>query len=179
VVGLHVHRGHEIATRAEAGSLVDQVLAFADVLESRLGLSLETIDLGGSLACPTVSAFSPLRFRLNSAAGVDLAPRELLKTLLGVERHEFHLADVVEDGGGDGAADIDVKAGPFALRVGQTEAGERAVGAAMQDAAILHRLECLCGRRLRGEDQGKSEDADYSFHLTTSSTRKLCGDPCD
>ena len=61
------------------------------------------------------------------------------------------LFGIVEDRGGDGAAEIDVEAGPVALRVRQTEAGQRAVGAAIEDAAILHRLQRLGGCALRGK----------------------------
>jgi diaminopimelate decarboxylase len=75
IVALHVHRGNEIAAREDAEGFVDRVLAFTDVLASRFGLQLEIIDFGGSLACPTAPPFSPLRFRLNSAVGADLAPR--------------------------------------------------------------------------------------------------------
>jgi diaminopimelate decarboxylase len=99
VVALHVHRGHEIATRADAERLVGQTLDFADVLTRELKLPLEVIDLGGSLACPTVSAFSPLRFRLNSAAGVAFEPRDPAAVLtarelasLVQERFERHYA---------------------------------------------------------------------------------------
>ena len=82
---------------------------------------------------------------------VDLARLQRGEAVLGRQRHEFDFAGVVEDGRGDGAADIDVEPGPFALRVGQAEAGERAVGAAIQDAAVFHRLQRLRGGALRDE----------------------------
>ena len=75
VVALHVHRGNEIATRTDAEGFVDRVLAFTDVLAGRFGRQLEIVDFGGSVACATSPPFSPLRFRLNSAVGADLAPR--------------------------------------------------------------------------------------------------------
>ena len=50
------------------------------------------------------------------------------------------LLGVVEDRRGDGAAEVDVEAGPFALRVRQTEARQRAVGAAIENAAVFTAL---------------------------------------
>ena len=95
---------------------------------------------------------------------VDFARLQGGEAVLGRQRHELDLVGVVEDGGGDGAADVDVEAGPFALRVGQAEAGQRAVGAAIEDAAVLHRLQGLRGGALRDEDDGKSEKAGNAFH---------------
>ncbi len=40
---------------------------------------------------------------------------------------------IAENRGGNRAAEIDIETGPLALRVRQTEAGERAVGAAVED----------------------------------------------
>ncbi len=53
---------------------------------------------------------------------VDLARLERGEALLGGGRHELDLVGIAEDRGGDGAADIDVDAGPLALAVGRREA---------------------------------------------------------
>ena len=60
------------------------------------------------------------------------------------------LLGVAEDGGGDGAAVVDVEAAPDALAVRLGEAGEAGVHAADQRAAGADRIEGLAaaGRRL-------------------------------
>ena len=89
------------------------------------------------------------------------------------------LFGVVQHRGGDRAAEIDVEAGPFALRVGQAEAGERAVGAAIEHAAILDGLERLSGRALRGNSERRARErwqiASCDVSFSTNSGR--CG-PC-
>jgi diaminopimelate decarboxylase len=65
VVALHAHRGLLIRTAAELDGFLDAVLAFTDVLHAELGLSLEVLDLGGSLAIPTVQGLSAVERRLN------------------------------------------------------------------------------------------------------------------
>ena len=65
------------------------------------------------------------------------------EAILRGQRNEFHLGRIVEDRGRDRAAIIDVETGPVALRVGQAEAGEIAVGAAIEHAAALDGLERL------------------------------------
>ena len=74
VVGLHVHRGGMIRSRAEAEGFVDAVLAFANELHARLGLTLEIINFGGSLATPTVDHLSARDLRLNRTFKRDLPP---------------------------------------------------------------------------------------------------------
>lgn len=75
VVALHVHRGGEISTSMELQTFVQRVLAFADELHARLGLNLEVLDLGGSLACPTTTHLSTRDVRFNTAFHTDLVPR--------------------------------------------------------------------------------------------------------
>jgi diaminopimelate decarboxylase len=65
VVALHVHRGGMMHSEGEAASYVDEVLAFADELKQRLGVRLEILDLGGSLAPRTVRGLTPRELRLN------------------------------------------------------------------------------------------------------------------
>jgi diaminopimelate decarboxylase len=75
VVALHAHLGGEIAARPRLDAFLSGLLGFADELRARLGLELEALDLGGSLACPTVSRHAPRRHRLAAAVGLPAAPR--------------------------------------------------------------------------------------------------------
>jgi len=75
VVALHAHRGMEISSGDQVTSFVTNVLAFADKLYDRLGIELEIIDFGGSLACPTTVHLSSWDVRLNTTFQCDLVPR--------------------------------------------------------------------------------------------------------
>ena len=85
------------------------------------------------------------------------------------QRHEFDLGRIVENRRRDGAAEVDVEADPIALRIGHAEAGQCAVRAADELAAILHRLERLRGRSLRAESENQCEGEcrSYTFHDMT------------
>ncbi|MHB8876312.1 MAG: diaminopimelate decarboxylase family protein [Myxococcaceae bacterium] len=72
VVGLHAHVGALIRSRAFHSAFLAEVLAFTDELRQRLGLELRILDLGGSLALPSVAAFDPVARRLNRAFLCDL-----------------------------------------------------------------------------------------------------------
>ena len=58
---------------------------------------------------------------------VDLAGLQRREAVGGNERHEFDLGRIVENCGGEGPAEIDVKSGPVALRIGHAESGQLAV----------------------------------------------------
>lgn len=75
VVAMHSHLNDEIATAADLDAYLDAVLAFSDVLRRELGLGLEILDLGGNLACPTVSGRSALARRLALALGRSRSTR--------------------------------------------------------------------------------------------------------
>ncbi len=75
VVALHAHLGGEIASAERLTTFVAHVLAFADELHRHLGLDIEVLDLGGSLACPTVRSLHGIEARLNRTFGADLLPR--------------------------------------------------------------------------------------------------------
>lgn len=75
VVALHSHHGGEITTAEEMEGFVSQVLAFCDELHARLSLDIEVLDLGGSLACPTVRTIGAAEGRANRTFGVSLSPR--------------------------------------------------------------------------------------------------------
>jgi diaminopimelate decarboxylase len=96
VVGLHSHLGHELSTASQVTGFVDAVLDFAWVLRDRLGLSLEIIDLGGSLACRTVHGFSQREKRLNQTFGADLLPRAP-ESVLSIGDYTALVAHRIED----------------------------------------------------------------------------------
>ena len=70
--GLHFHRGLTIRDDATMRAFVADVLAFCDGLRARTGWHPAVLDLGGSLACPTVETIPTRQFRLNRALGADL-----------------------------------------------------------------------------------------------------------
>jgi diaminopimelate decarboxylase len=74
VVGLHVHRGGMIHSAGEVTSFADELLAFADELQHRLGLRLEVLDVGGSLGSRSVRGLSARELRLNRTFFRELAP---------------------------------------------------------------------------------------------------------
>src|SRR6185369_4296795 len=100
---------------------------------------------------------------------VDLARLQRGEPLLRAGRLELHFVGVAEDGGGDGAANVDVDTGPAALAVGDGEAGEARVDSANQRAALLDGVEVLAGQgRTRGENGGngrRGRDCEL-FHVS-------------
>ncbi|HLF78296.1 MAG TPA: pyridoxal-dependent decarboxylase [Dehalococcoidia bacterium] len=75
VIALHAHLGSEIASAWQLEGFVRSVLAFSDELHQELGIELEVLNFGGSLACPTTVHLSQRELRLNSAFQADLLPR--------------------------------------------------------------------------------------------------------
>jgi diaminopimelate decarboxylase len=72
VVAVHAHLGTPIRDPLLLARFVGEVLDFADQLRGRLGLELSILDLGGSLAVPTVAPLSGLARRLNRSLGTGL-----------------------------------------------------------------------------------------------------------
>jgi diaminopimelate decarboxylase len=64
VVALHAHYNGEISELHVLDTFLSSLLAFCDELKSRLGLELEILDIGGNLACPTITPLSPVARRL-------------------------------------------------------------------------------------------------------------------
>ena len=96
VVGLHAHRGGMIRSADEVVSFVTPVLAFADQLQERLGLSLEVLNFGGSLGSPTVRPLSARDLRLNRTFHRDLPPADPASALA-IDRYVQLLVGTVED----------------------------------------------------------------------------------
>lgn len=65
LVGLHAHRGAWMRSAQEVRAHVEQLMAERDRLGAAYGLALPLLDVGGSLACPTVHGIAGLRGRLN------------------------------------------------------------------------------------------------------------------
>ena len=141
-------------------------------LAHQKALAVVVIDAGKVEAERGVARTRPRRV---AHQNVDFAGLQRGEAVFGRQRYEFDLVGIVEDRGGDGTADVDVEAGPFALRVRQTKTGERAVGAAVQDAAIFDGFQGLSGGALREEDDGKSENAGKAFHDAASLTHTVTG----
>jgi diaminopimelate decarboxylase len=86
IVALHVHLGAELASVEAVRGLVQEVMDFDALLRAQLGITVEIVDFGGSLACPTVSHYAARDLRLNRALGVDLRPR-LPEKVLSIEEY--------------------------------------------------------------------------------------------
>jgi diaminopimelate decarboxylase len=95
VVALHAHLGYEIASAEQVTNFVRQVLTVCDELHARLGLDLEIIDFGGSLACPTTHHLSPREVRLNMTFGCDLRPRSP-ESVLSIREYVTQVVTLVE-----------------------------------------------------------------------------------
>ncbi len=95
VVALHCHLGGEIASLDRLDFLLSGVLAFADELRARLGLDLEILDLGGSLACPTVGPRQRRASRVAEALGLQLPPRPP-EDVLGIDAYVARIRERVE-----------------------------------------------------------------------------------
>lgn len=78
---LHFHRGLTIRSRETLHSYLASILAFCDALHARTGWHPELLDIGGSLACPTVAPIPHRQFRLNRALGTDLLPPDPSHTI--------------------------------------------------------------------------------------------------
>ncbi|MGE6761663.1 diaminopimelate decarboxylase family protein [Corallococcus interemptor] len=88
VVGLHAHRGVAIEDAGTLERFVQEVLEFCDTLHARLGLEVQMLDLGGSLAVPTVLPLNDSPVPLAERVRQRLTIEQYLALLLGrVETH--------------------------------------------------------------------------------------------
>jgi diaminopimelate decarboxylase len=94
VCALHAHRGGMIRSESDLTAFVDEVLAFTDALAERLRIDLEILDLGGSLATPSVDHISARDHRLNRTLLRDLSPPDVT-TALSIERYLAIITDMV------------------------------------------------------------------------------------
>jgi diaminopimelate decarboxylase len=86
VVGLHAHRGGMLRSESEVIGFVDQTLAFADELRESLGITLELLNLGGSLASPSVRGLSDKELRYNRTFSSEIVAPDPAESL-SIERH--------------------------------------------------------------------------------------------
>ncbi len=104
LTAIHVHRGGTIRTRDDVAGHVHQIVGFVDALRVRTGWAPRTIDVGGSLSCPTVAGFDQRQFRLNRLLGSDLLPPDPTDAIT-LEAASELAADLV----GDWARSCDVQ----------------------------------------------------------------------
>lgn len=95
VVGLMAHRGGMIRTEDTLATFVQAVLAFADEVQQRLGVSFEVLDFGGSLGTPTVRPLMPWELRISGAVRHGLTPPDP-REALGIDRYVATLVRMVE-----------------------------------------------------------------------------------
>ncbi|HXC59985.1 MAG TPA: alanine racemase, partial [Steroidobacteraceae bacterium] len=98
VVGVHAHLGGMIHDQGTLLWAVNGVLDFVEQLESELGLQLQILNFGGSLATPTVHHDTPLDRRLNQtfhrelpepAADASLSIEDYIDTLMRTVRERY------------------------------------------------------------------------------------------
>lgn len=112
LVGLHAHRGAWMRSAQEVRAHVEQLMAERDRLCAVYDLALPFVDVGGSLACPTVYGIGSLRHRLNRSLlmalpgnhDATLTPgdyaRVVLETVAACARQNAPAEIVVEPGRG-------------------------------------------------------------------------------
>lgn len=96
VVGIHAHLGGMIHAKETLLEAVDAVLEFVWQLEHTLGMSLEVLNFGGSLATPTVYRPSTRDRRLNRALYRDL-PEPAFEHSLSIQDYVATLVSRVSD----------------------------------------------------------------------------------
>jgi len=96
VVGLHAHRGGMVRSEAEAVGFADEALSFAEELRQQLGLELELLNLGGSLASPSVRGLSGRELRDNRTFARAIPPPAPGQSLA-IERYVHAISERVAD----------------------------------------------------------------------------------
>lgn len=96
LLAIHAHRGEIIRSRAELEAHVSQIVVFLDGLRDRTGWYPQIVDVGGSLACPTVGEFTAREYRLNRLLGTDILPPDP-STAIGVAEASAVAAAMVRD----------------------------------------------------------------------------------
>ncbi len=92
VVGVHAHRGVAIEDAGTLERFVHEVLELCDVLHARLGLDVELLDLGGSLAVPTVLPLEGWSGSLADRVSRRLSIEAYLAIVVGQVADHFHRA---------------------------------------------------------------------------------------
>ncbi len=97
VVALHAHLGGEITSAEAVERLAWELSDLAAAVRDATGVAPEILDLGGSLACPTVVSHDKVRLRLNRSLGTDLPPRAP-SDVLDIDGYVDTVVRAVEDG---------------------------------------------------------------------------------
>ena len=156
IVG-EVELGRGAGAHADRGAVQLLGALHAELLVHHEALAVVVVDAGEVEAERGVARQRPGR---GAGEQVDLARLQGGEALLRRGRHVLDLVGVAEDGGGDGAAGVDVEPRPLALAVGEREARNAGGDAADEIAARLDGIEILAGiRRSRGADQRGRDDA--------------------
>ena len=109
---------------------------------------------------------------------IDFARLQRGETLFRGQRHEAHFVRIAENGGGDGAAQINVNAAPIALIIGVRKARQARRHAASQLASAFRFIESLRLNGGRGHGRaGESGDCKFQFHVQTSIAGRLHSAP--
>ena len=69
------HYNGQISEPHVLDAFLSSLLAFCDELRSRLGLELEVLDIGGNLACATITPLSPVARRFATTFGCPPSSR--------------------------------------------------------------------------------------------------------
>ena len=162
----------EVELGGRAGSHADRGAAqllgalHAELLRHQEALAVVVVDAGEIEAERGVARQRPGRV---ADQHVDLARLHGGEALLGGERRVLHLVRVAEDRRGDGAADVDREAFPFALAVRHHVAGRPGAGAADQRAARLDGIEHRPGLAAPAEPARQRDAASPAISRRSSS----------
>jgi diaminopimelate decarboxylase len=95
VVGLHSHFNGRIDSPSQLDAILSALLGFADQLRAQHGLELRILDVGGNLACPTVSHLTSWDRRLAVSLGCEPRLRRP-ESELTIERYVAQVVGRVE-----------------------------------------------------------------------------------
>lgn len=93
---LHVHFGAPIRSEEQLSGLLDETLDFAEAARQAFGFELDFLDLGGSLAVPTVAPLGETEKRVNMTLLADLTPPSPEATL-GISAYVRTIRRIVRD----------------------------------------------------------------------------------
>src|SRR5690606_21300796 len=108
---------------------------------------------------------------------VDFARLQHREAVLRVGGHELDLVRVAQDDRRDGAAEVDVDAGPLALAVRRREADQAGIDAATQRTSLFDRVQRRAGRRdgRREQRAGRQQGGDAGYRHVGSPFVSITG----
>lgn len=96
LTALHSHVGGMVRSAAQVRTHVAEILALADRARDQLGVELAMLDLGGSLATPTVAPLTQLDQRLSTALQTSPSP-PVIEATIPIRDYVKLIAEQVED----------------------------------------------------------------------------------